>query len=148
LRLRLPGTFFNAYDGRFARASTRRVWMWTPVTILASLLLSLAIMMCPLHPFYALMAMVLVPTAIIAGCKFLIPVRVAYPLQWIAGGSGFALVGATLGWWTYAIARAPQQENRLELCLLIGFWAAALIVIGCSSVTAIVLGSFDEEPDA
>ena len=94
------------------------------------------------------MAVVLISTTIILACMFFIPVRVAYPLQWLAAGSGFAIAGASLLWWIIGIALFPEVNNKFEISLLLGFWGGAFLLVGSSSVTAILLGFFGESPAA
>jgi hypothetical protein len=100
---------------------------------------SLGLQCCGLHPFFLLASFVLIPLGIDIGGHFLLSREARWPIGMAASGLGFGLAGGTFATWVFFVLVDPDQQNKLELAIGLGFVALACLAVGGSVITAMIL---------
>ncbi|HUE74811.1 MAG TPA: hypothetical protein VMP01_28345 [Pirellulaceae bacterium] len=101
--------------------------------------ISLGLQCFGLHPFLLLASFVLIPLGIDIGGYFLLSREARWPIGMATTGLSFGLAGGTFATWVFFVLVDPDQQNKLELAIGLGFVALACLAVGGSVITAMIL---------
>ena len=119
--------------------SSTRVWAFTPITMATFVSISLGLQCFGIHPFLLLASFVLIPLGIDIGGYLLLSREARWPTGMAASGLGFGLAGGTFATWVFFVLVDPDQQNKLELAIGLGFVSLACLAVGGSVITAMIL---------
>ena|SRR5205807_9864470 len=121
-----------------APISSATIWRWTPLTALGFLIAGRALFSITPNPFVTVAPLIALAGGVALIARFVRPLRGGW-MDATALSIAFANAGAWLAWTTLSVLTDPDQSKKPEVAIAMGFFALALLSIGCSVFTAVIL---------